>query len=82
MCATLFFLSSLALAYLSTQSSSAPASLLEDAPVVETRDAEVPELSEDTPVTDMPQLEAVDDEPLDLPEIEDDAASDDSDNRE
>ncbi len=34
-CATAFFVSSLTLAYLSSQGSSAPTSLLEDAPIVE-----------------------------------------------
>ena len=34
-CATLFFVSSLGLAYLSSQASQAPTSLLEDAPIVE-----------------------------------------------
>ena len=46
-CATLFFASSLTLAYLSTQTTEAPSSLLEDAPVVETAPEELPELKED-----------------------------------
>ena len=69
-CATLFFASSLALAYLSSQASTAPTSLLEDAPVVETPAGEVPAISEDTPVSDTPELEPVDDEVLDIPNLE------------
>ena len=76
-CATLFFASSLTLAYLSTQTTEAPSSLLEDAPVVETAPEELPELNEDMPVSDMPQLEATDEEPLDLPELEDEDAGGD-----
>ena len=60
-CATLFFVSSLALAYLSSQASDAPSSLLENAPVVEEQADEVPALSDDTPVSDLPELEATDD---------------------
>ena len=76
-CATLFFASSLTLAYLSTQATEAPSSLLEDAPIVETEPEELPELNEDLPVTDMPQLESSDEEPLDLPELEDEDAGGD-----
>jgi preprotein translocase subunit SecG len=77
-CATLFFVSSLSLAYLSSQRSEAPASLLEDAPVVETEagafDAEI---SEETPVSDMPELESSEEmPPVDLPELEDEPAGD------
>ncbi len=72
-CATLFFVSSLALAYLSSQSSSAPDSLLENAPVVETAPSEeVPAISEETPVSDLPELEPTD-EPADLPDLEEEA---------
>ena len=67
--ATLFFISSLALAYLSSQVSEAPTSLLENAPAVEAAPEEVPPLSEETPVSDLPELEATDDA-VDLPEIE------------
>ena len=74
-CATLFFVSSLALAYLSSQATSAPTSLLEDAPPVEAPAEEVPPLSEDTPVSDLPELEASD-EPSDLPEIQEEPAPD------
>ena len=76
-CATLFFVSSLGLAYLSSQASEAPTSLLEDAPVVEQEQSEMPELSEDMPVSDMPELEATDDEPLDIPELEEEDPVDD-----
>ena len=74
-CATLFFVSSLALAYLSSQATSAPTSLLEDAPPVETPAEQVPPLSEDTPVSDVPALEASD-EPSDLPELQEEPAPD------
>jgi preprotein translocase subunit SecG len=74
--ATLFFVSSLALAYLSTQATSAPTSLLEDAPVVEQPVDEVPAISEETPVSDLPELEAPEDDPVDLPELEEDPAVD------
>lgn len=68
-CATLFFITSLGLAYLSSQATSAPTSLLEDAPPAEVQTDEVPAISEETPVSDLPELEAAE-EPLDLPEIE------------
>lgn len=68
-CATLFFVSSLTLAYLSSQGSAAPASLLEDAPAVEVEVDEVPELSDEMPVSDMPALEPTDDS-VELPTLE------------
>jgi preprotein translocase subunit SecG len=74
-CATLFFVSSLALAYLSSQSTSAPTSLLEDAPVVETTEEIVPDLNEDMPVSDLPTLESSE-EPSELPELEEEPAPD------
>jgi len=74
-CATLFFVSSLTLAYLSTQSSSAPTSLLEDAPVVEVEAEQVPELSEDMPVSDLPELESAED-PVEMPELEEEPEGD------
>jgi preprotein translocase subunit SecG len=74
--ATLFFVSSLALAYLSTQATTAPTSLLEDAPAVEQQVDEVPAISEDTPVSDLPELEAPEDDPVDLPELEEEPAGD------
>ncbi|NCF14359.1 MAG: preprotein translocase subunit SecG [Gammaproteobacteria bacterium] len=75
--ATLFFASSLTLAYLSSQRSEAPSSLLENAPVVETEAVVVPELNEETPVSGMPELESSE-EPVsvDLPELEEEPADD------
>ena len=48
-CATAFFVTSLTLAYLSSQGSSAPSSLVEDAPVVEE--------AVETSLSDMPSIE-------------------------
>ena len=76
--ATLFFVSSLTLAYLSSQKSAAPTSLLEDAAIVdealEVFDAEI---SEQTPVSDVPELESSE-EPAsgDLPELEEEPVED------
>jgi preprotein translocase subunit SecG len=70
--ATLFFVSSLTLAYLSSQRSATPTSLLEDAAIVEAEvEAFDQELSDETPVSDMPELESSE-EPgsIDLPELE------------
>ena len=76
-CAAAFFISSLTLAYLSSQSSSAPTSLLEDAPVVETTTEEVPALSDEMPVSDdLPALEAAEEPAVDLPELEEEPAGD------
>lgn len=78
-CATAFFVSSLTLAYLSSQATSAPASLLEDAPAVEATTDEVPALSDDAPVSDLPALEPAEDatlEATDLPELEEEPAGD------
>ncbi len=74
-CATLFFVTSLGLAYLSSQATSEPTSLLEDAPAVEATTDEVPAISDETPVSDLPELEASE-EPADLPEIEEEPAPD------
>lgn len=62
-CATLFFVSSLTLAYLSSQSTSGPSSLLDDAAAVEAEvDAEqLPATSDDTAEPDLPSLEPADD---------------------
>jgi preprotein translocase subunit SecG len=69
--ATAFFLSSLTLAYLSSQQASAPDSLLENAPAVED-DAAVEDSGEaEVPVSDMPTLEPGDDV-VELPAGEDD----------
>lgn len=79
-CATAFFVSSLTLAYLSSQSSTAPTSLLEGAPVVEETTDEVPALSDEMPVADdLPALEAPEGEMEnsgELPELEEDPAPD------
>jgi len=79
-CATAFFISSLTLAYLSSQTGAAPASLLEDAPLVETPMEEVPALSDEMPVSDdLPALEAAEDvveDAADLPALEEDPATD------
>ncbi len=75
--ATLFFASSLTLAYLSSQRSAAPESLLENAPVAETDAEVILELSEETPIEDMPQLESSEEaDPMDLPELEEEPAND------
>ena len=76
--ATLFFVSSLTLAYLSSQRSAVPTSLFEDAAIV---DAEIElfdsELSDETPVSDMPELESSEDQaPIDLPALEEEPEGD------
>ena len=68
-CATAFFVSSLWLAYLSSQATSAPASLLDEAPAVEAPVEEAPELSEEMPVSDLPSLEPTE-ESTDMPSLE------------
>ena len=79
--ATLFFASSLTLAYLSSQRSVAPESLLEGAPVVETEIDEAPVVNEEMPISDMPSLEPVEDvtpapaSDGDLPALEDEVAT-------
>ena len=77
--AALFFASSLTLAYLSSQRSTVPTSLLEDAAIVETEIERFDtELSDETPVSDMPALESSEDDPVivDLPELEEEPDSD------
>ena len=74
-CATAFFVSSLTLAYLSSQATSAPSSLLEDAPAVEAEADETPELNEEMPVSDLPSLEPTE-ESGDLPSLEEPATPD------
>jgi len=72
-CATAFFVTSLTLAYLSSQNSAAPSSLIDDVPVTE----EVVE----APVSDMPSIEQegelVDDE-ADMPALEEAGVEDES----
>ena len=72
-CATAFFVSSLTLAYLSSQGSVAPTSLLEDAPAVEAEAETAPELSDEMPVSDLPSLEPTEDS-VDLPSLEEEPA--------
>jgi preprotein translocase subunit SecG len=74
--ATAFFASSLTLAYLSSQRSVAPESLLEDAAIVEEQTEDAPVISEETPVSDMPSLELSDDEPA-IPTLEEDVPAED-----
>jgi len=79
--ATAFFASSLTLAYLSSQRSVGPDSLLEDAPVVETPAEEIPVVNEEMPIMDMPSLEPADDfdelpaPEAELPELDEDATA-------
>ena len=69
--ATAFFVSSLALAYLSSQTTAGPSSLLDDAPVLEEpaagSDAEVPE-----PAAEPVELPSIEDDASSLPALEDD----------
>jgi preprotein translocase subunit SecG len=74
-CATAFFVSSLTLAYLSSQSTAAPSSLLEDAPIVEVEADLVPDLNEEMPVSELPSLEPTEDA-ADLPTLEEPSAPD------
>ena len=74
-CATAFFVSSLTLAYLSSQSTAAPSSLLEDAPIVEVEADLVPDLNEEMPVSELPSLGPTEDS-TDLPTLEEPSAPD------
>jgi preprotein translocase subunit SecG len=74
-CATAFFVSSLTLAYLSSQSTAAPSSLLEDAPIVEVEADLVPDLNEEMPVSELPSLEPTEDS-TDLPTLDEPSAPD------
>ena len=74
-CATAFFVSSLTLAYLSSQSTAAPSSLLEDAPLVEVEADLVPDLNAEMPVSELPSLEPTEDA-TDLPTLEEPSAPD------
>jgi len=74
-CATAFFVSSLTLAYLSSQSTAAPSSLLEDAPIIEAEADLVPDLNEEMPVSELPALEPTEDA-TDLPTLEEPSAPD------
>ena len=74
-CATAFFVSSLTLAYLSSQSTAAPSSLLEDAPIVEVEADLVPDLNDEMPVSELPSLEPTEDA-TDLPTLDEPSAPD------
>jgi len=82
--ATAFFASSLTLAYLSSQRTTGPESLLEGAPVIEAEADETPAADEAPPQTDMPSLEPADDtEQLpdlgpDLPALEEEAPAEEN----
>jgi preprotein translocase subunit SecG len=63
-CATAFFVTSLTLAYLSSQNTSAPSSVVDEAPVIEeslpTTDDEMPALeSEEGAIDDAPEMPAL-----------------------
>ena len=75
-CATAFFVSSLTLAYLSSQRTTTASSLLDDAPVIEEVVEDIPKLNDELPVMDMPALETVDESPL-IPADEEPAANGD-----
>ena len=76
--ATAFFVSSLTLAYLSSQRTSGPTSLLDDAPVVE-QEAEAVPVEEDEVEVPLPgSLEETAEEGMDaLPSLEEEAPADD-----
>ena len=75
--ATAFFATSITLAYLSSQHSTESESLLDTAPLVEEQSDEVPVLSDELPVTEMPALEPAEDNG-ELPDLEEEPAEDDS----
>jgi preprotein translocase subunit SecG len=74
--ATAFFVSSLTLAYLSSQHSGTPESLLEGAAIIEEQTDAAPVISEETPVSDMPSLELSDEEPA-IPALEEEVPAED-----
>jgi preprotein translocase subunit SecG len=82
--ATAFFASSLTLAYLSSQRTTGPESLLEGAPVVEPETDATPAEDEPLPQTDMPSLEPADDSGqlpdlgTDLPALEEEAPAEEN----
>ena len=75
--ATAFFISSLTLAYLSSQRPTEPESLLQGSPVMEEAEEVVPALEEAAPEGDMPALEPAADEVVegasDMPALEPEA---------
>src|SRR5210317_152713 len=80
-CATAFFVTSLTLAYLSSQNTGSPSSILDQVPeaeeVVETVDSELPSLEvEDDPAADSSEMPALED-----PASDENAADDEQDPR-
>ena len=78
--ATAFFATSLTLAYLSSQRTTTPDSLLEGAPALEEEVGEVPEISDELPLPDMPSLEPAGEVAEDtnaMPALEEEPATDD-----
>jgi preprotein translocase subunit SecG len=75
--ATAFFISSLTLAYLSSQRTTGPTSLLDEAPVVEQQSELVPAEEVDMPLPDLgadePAADEVDQPAGDLPSLDEDA---------
>ena len=75
--ATAFFISSLTLAYLSSQRPTEPESLLQGSPVLEETVEEAPAIEETAPEGDMPALEPVEDTVVegegDMPALEPEA---------
>ncbi len=70
--ATAFFASSLILAYMSSQRTTGPSSLLEDAPVLEVEAGAEADSTGVIPDAELPAVES-NEAPLDLPELEEDA---------
>jgi len=68
-CATAFFITSLALAYLSSQRSTAPDSILEELPVTEEVVEELPPISSDD-TGEMPAIDAAEEAFDELPALE------------
>jgi len=74
--ATAFFVSSLTLAYLSSQRETGPTSLLDDVPAVEQEAEAVPvDEDQDLPPPDLPSTEPQDDGLGDLPSLDDETPS-------
>lgn len=84
--ATAFFISSLTLAYLSSQRTTGPTSLLDEAPVVEQQSEAVPVEEVDMPLPDLgaeePAADEVDQPVGDLPSLDDDTPADEDDQSE
>lgn len=84
--ATAFFISSLTLAYLSSQRTTGPTSLLDEAPVVEQQSEAVPVEEVDMPLPDLgaeePAADEVDQPVGDLPSLDDDTPADEGDQSE